>query len=311
MKALWSFRNCKKEEVSRLDLILPLFSVIQWKKYHPKHTTVIYLDADYMVEFEKFGLLQFWDEVRILESRTDINKEHFWSISKIEAIEKESGKIVHVDGDFITFCDLTEYGVFDGDIGVTLLEETKDSDDIAYIDSKKAAEFGGIDGDMFEWDDFADQTSILYLDNDKLKDKFVEDFYEYAKEVSNKKIEHPLGYILFIEQKYLRELGKDMGVKKNYLIKDGFKVSNRGILPNATNGKLGFDEVTQYAYHYGPGKKMFNSDLSMAVHLGTYIFPVINDRNLEAYFWNIYGNKPYVEPNESSDNVFTKLFKKK
>ena len=308
--AVWSFRNCKGEELSRLDLILPLFSAIMWKRYHPQHRMVLYVDADYMTEFKKFFMLRFWDEVHLLESRKDINIKHFWSVSKIEAIENHKGPVVHVDGDFVPFSDLNELKIFDGEMGITLKEEIVDAEDLAYIDSKKAAEFGDIDGDEFDWDDFADQTSIMFLNNEKLKKTFIKKYYDYAKIVSNKKIDHHLAYILFIEQKYLRELANRMGVDKRYLIKDAYKVSNSGTLPNQANGEMKIDEAWRKFYHYGPTKAMFNTDLEMAHHLATYVLPIVDDEELAKWFWNIYANKPYVEKRDSILTKIKNIFKK-
>ena len=307
--AIWSFRNCKGEELSRLDLILPLFSAIMWKRNHPEHKMVLYADADYMTEFERFYMLRFWDEIRLLKSRKDINIKHFWSVSKVEAIENHSGPIVHVDGDFIAIKDLKPLGIFDGEMGITLKEEIVDAEDLAYIDSKEAAEFGGMGGDEFDWDDFADQTSIMFLNNDELKNQFVNQYYDYAKVVSNKKIDHHLAYILFIEQKYLRELAKNMGVDKRYLIKDAYKVSNSGTLPNQANGKMPIDEAWTKFYHYGPTKAAFNTDLEMAGHLASYILPIVDDDELAKFFWNIYAQKPYVEKKKSFLDKIKTIFK--
>ena len=294
--AVWSFRNCKGEELSRLDIILPLFSAIMWRRFHPKHKMVLYVDSDYMSEFDRFGLLEFWDEVKHLPKRTDIDISHFWSISKIEAIENESGPIVHVDGDFVPYTSLElNTDVFEGGMGATLLEEILDAEHLAYIDSSEAAEFGGISPTLFEWDDFADQTSLMYLNNDELKSKFIEEFYKYAKVVSDKKIDHRLAYILFIEQKYLRELAMSMGIDKRYLIKDAYKVSNSGTLPGLAKGEFPIEDAWGYFYHYGPHKNAFHRDLEMANHLGTYILPIVNDEELAKLFWNIYAQKPYKE----------------
>ena len=70
--AVWSFRKCKGE-ISRTDIILPLFSVIMWKRNHPEHKTKVYLDAEYTAEFKKFEILQFWDEYELLPTRNDVN----------------------------------------------------------------------------------------------------------------------------------------------------------------------------------------------------------------------------------------------
>ena len=117
---------------------------------------------------------------------------------------------------------------------------------------KRFSEFGGLKKDLYKWDDYLDQCSILYFDNDKLKNKFTKEFFKY-KEVTGKETDHNgIGYILFIEQKYLRELSKEMKVKKNYIVKDGFKLSTRTILPDIPDGKLPMEGITNFIYHYEP-----------------------------------------------------------
>lgn len=304
--AVWSFRKCKGE-ISRTDIILPLFSVIMWKRYHPEHKTKIYVDAEYAAEFKKFEVLQFWDEYELLPNRSDVNLEHFWSLSKFEALQRESGKVVHVDGDLIPLMNLDEVNFFEMELGVSLLEEISDSKDIAYTDSREAAKFGGLDSDEFGWDDFADQTSLFYWNNDEFKDEFLKYVFEYIRVASTKKIKHPLAYILFIEQKLFRELATQRGISKKYLIKDAYKVSNGNTLPDLTNGEIGLDEVSERVIHYGPAKSDYSTDLNMALHLSQFVIPVVGEEYSQ-WFWNIYSQKPYVEPIKSKGflSKFTK-----
>ena len=292
--ALWSFRKCK-DNISRNDLILPTASVVMWKRLHPEHKTKIYLDAAFMAEFEQFQILQLWDEYELLPSRDDINTSHFWSLSKFEALQNESGKVVHVDGDLIPFIDLNDVNFFEKELGVSLLEEITESDDIAYMKPAESAKFGGLDANMYEWDDFADQTSLLYFNNDKFKSEFLDVVFEYMKTASTKKIKHPLGYILFIEQKLFREMAKERDITKKYLIKDGYKVSTGTSLSDLTNGELSLKNVMDNVIHYGPAKNQYSSDLDMAVHLAQFIIPSIGYEYSDL-FWNMYYNKPHIEP---------------
>lgn len=295
--AIWSFRQCK-DEISRTDIILPLASVLMWKRYHPEHKTKLYVDSAFAAEFKKYEILQFWDEYELLPARTDINTKHFWSLSKFEALQNESGPTIHIDGDLITMINLDEVNFFSEELGVSLLEEITDSTDIAYGDSKKSAEFGGLDPNMYEWDDFADQTSLFYWNNDEFKEEFLERVFEYMKTASSKKIKHPLAYILFIEQKLFREMAKDKDISKKYLIKDAYKVSNGEVIPSQTNGEIGLDEVVEKVVHYGPAKSGYQTDLDMALHLAQFIVPIVGEE-YSPFFWNIYYNKPYVDKPKS------------
>lgn len=316
MTAVWSFRNAKGS-ISRTDIILSVFSVIMWKRAHPEHTTKIYIDADYASLLKNLNLLEFWDEHKLLQSRTDIDLEKFWAISKFEAIQNEEGPVIHVDGDLIAYTNLQTEGLFDGDLAVTLLEEIKDSEDIAYGDSEDVAEFGGIQRDMFDWDDYADQTSISYWNNDEFKDEYLKYVFDYAVEVSKKEDSldiNPLAYILFIEQKFYRELAKERGMVKTYLISDAYKVSNGLVFPSEeTNGIYPYSEVTNYVVHYGPGKREFDSDLEMALHLSQFIIPTIGEE-YSPWFWNIYSQMaeddiPIEESTPKKKKSFFNIFK--
>tara|TARA_B100001057_G_scaffold117565_2_gene116144 strand:- start:797 stop:1513 length:717 start_codon:yes stop_codon:yes gene_type:complete len=78
IKALWSFRHSSEEDISRVDLILPLFSVITWKRFHPEHKTILNVDSSFKSKFEKAGILGYWDEVKILKkSKKETYKAHY------------------------------------------------------------------------------------------------------------------------------------------------------------------------------------------------------------------------------------------
>jgi hypothetical protein len=291
INAIWSFRNCNPKGIKALDLILPLFSVIMWKRNHPNHKTKVYLDKDYFDKFTKNDILQFWDEFVILDPIEGLNIEHIWSISKFEAINREDGPFVLLDGDLIALSNFNDLKFFDHEISVPLLEETSNTDQYAYLDPADAAEFGGLSRDEFIWDEFADNMSIVFWNHSELKEKYLAYFQKYLSAILDKPLgENPLGYLLFIEQKIFYELCKSLNVNKKYLLKDAHKISTGEKLPNVTNGEIPLEDSHHYVIHYGTSKNVLKDPIELKKHLDEYVIPVTGEF-FEKYFREIYNKE--------------------
>lgn len=289
INAVWSFRNCNPKGIQPIDIILPLFSVIMWKRYHSNHKTKVYLDKDYFDKFVEYDIISFWDDFVLLDPVNGINLENFWSISKFEAISREKDPFVLLDGDIIALCNLNEFKFFDYPISVPLLEEIEGSEEFAYINSANAAEFGGLSRDEFNWDEFSDNTSIVFWNNEEIKEKYLDYVAKYLTNIINKPLDkNPLGYLLFIEQKMFYEITK--GIEKKYLIRDGYKLNKDQILRGVTNGDLNFEDSHFYLIHYGNSKRDFVDKLELRTHLTEYIIPK-SGSFYEKYFLEIYNKE--------------------
>lgn len=289
INAVWSFRNCKGK-ISATDIILPLFSVVMWRSFHPEHRTKIYVDQDYFNKFNEYQILPFWDVVEILPQVEEINLSHFWSFSKFEVFQKEEGPFVHIDGDLIALSNLSKFGIFDYDVSVPLLEHIDGSEEYAYLDSKDAAKFGGLDKNRFEWDGYADNMSFVFVNSKEIKDEFLKIALPYIKEASQKEIDpKTLGYILFAEQKIFYELCREMNLNKKYLIKDVYSLT-KGIFENKTNGEFGLTESHQHLIHYGPAKRILDIPFELEKHIKEFIIPSTGPFYAE-FFERIYNKE--------------------
>ena len=291
INAVWSFRNCNPKGIQPLDIILPLFSVIMWKRNHNDHKTKVYLDKDYFDKFVEYDILHFWDTFILLEPIEGVNLEHFWSISKFEAIGKENDPFVLIDGDLIALCNFNEFKFFDYDVSVPLLEETSGTETYAYINPADAAEFGGLSREEFQWDEFADNMSIVFWNNLDLKKKYLDYARTYLSNVADKEIEfNPLGYLLFIEQKLFYELTKSLGLNKKYIIKDAYKLTEDKPIRAATNGDIPLEDSHLYVIHYGISKAGLKDKTELKKHLVEYIIPMCG-QFFEKYFLEIYNKE--------------------
>lgn len=100
VKAIWSFRQSTKEDISREDLILPLFHVIHWKKLLPTHQTILYVDSKFKSKFKEANILGYWDEVYDLEPMDDVYEVLTPSVNTLLALIKDAGYDVDaLDGD--------------------------------------------------------------------------------------------------------------------------------------------------------------------------------------------------------------------
>ena len=299
IKAIWAFRNCK-EKISNVDLILSAFSVLMWKRWHPDHKTKVYLDPDYFSTFVELDILYLWDSFEILTHVNDVNIKEFWAFSKIEAIEKEEGPFVLLDGDIIALSNLGTFGFFNHELSLPLIENCKGSESIAYGNPAEMAEFGGIIPDTFDWNDYADNTSIVFWNHPELKDRYVKMASEYIKICSTKDLgEFPLKYLLFAEQKLIHELSRSMKVDKKYLIKDSHIVATGYSELNIVNGSFSLQDSYNFIIHYGPSKAIFKDPVEMKNHLDEFIIPLIEPRFHDA-FWRIYNREQITQIDDST-----------
>ena len=291
INAVWSFRNCNPKGIQPLDIILPLFSVIMWKRHHSNHNTKVYLDRDYFDKFMEYNILSYWSEFVLLDPIEEISLEHFWSMSKFEAISKEKDPFVLIDGDLIALCNFNEFKFFDYPVSVPLLEETSGTESYAYINPADAAEFGGLSREEFEWDEFADNMSLVFWNHKELKDKYIEYVAKYLANVIDKEIIHnPLGYLLFIEQKMFYEISKKMNIDKKYLIKDAYKLTDENPIRSITNGDIALEDSHHYVIHYGTAKEGLKDKVELRKHLVEYIIP-LTGQFFESYFLEIYNKE--------------------
>ena len=90
IKAIWSFRQSTKEDISRADMIQSLFHIIYWKMAHPNHQTILYVDSKFKSKFEEQDILKYWDEVSDLEPMDGVYELLAPSLNTLNALEKDA-----------------------------------------------------------------------------------------------------------------------------------------------------------------------------------------------------------------------------
>jgi len=111
MEVVWVYDNIKQNKhfYSRFNILMLIASVSLWRKYHPKHKTVIYVDDMTNDLFSELGIKEIWHSVRKLEYPERINKSIFWSGCKTKIISETDIPILLVDHDFLIFTNIDEH----------------------------------------------------------------------------------------------------------------------------------------------------------------------------------------------------------
>lgn len=84
-------------------------SVSLWRKYHPTHKTVLYVDDMTYEIFTNLDILHLWHSVRPLIYPEKIKREIFWSGSKTKIISETEIPLLIIDHDFLIFKNIDEY----------------------------------------------------------------------------------------------------------------------------------------------------------------------------------------------------------
>ena len=111
MEIIWVLENVKqnKKFYNKLQLLMLIASVTLWRKYHPNHTLVLYVDSLTFNTLKLTGLFHLWDSIRILEYDNKINRDIFWSTGKTKVISETKIPLVVVDHDFLIFKNIDEH----------------------------------------------------------------------------------------------------------------------------------------------------------------------------------------------------------
>lgn len=108
-KAIWVLENIHKNTkyYSTQNILILLSSIINWKKHHDTFNE-LYVDEMTFDFLNNLGVLSHWDYIDsiILEEECDINKNSFWSSSKLRVLEKQQEPVILVDYDFIAYTNV-------------------------------------------------------------------------------------------------------------------------------------------------------------------------------------------------------------
>src|SRR6056300_484560 len=111
METVWTYENVKglPSFYSKLNISMLIASVSLWRKYHPDHKTVLYVDDMTYELFTNLDILHLWHAIRPLIYPEKIKREIFWSGSKTKIISETKIPILVIDHDFLIFRNIDEY----------------------------------------------------------------------------------------------------------------------------------------------------------------------------------------------------------
>lgn len=110
MTVKWVYENVTGFDAfySKLNIVLLITSLCLWKKYHPRHTTVLYVDKSTYDKFFNLDILYLWDRVEILNYTDRVNREKLWAGCKPKVISQSKEPMLLIDHDFLIFKNIDE-----------------------------------------------------------------------------------------------------------------------------------------------------------------------------------------------------------
>jgi len=111
MQVKWVYENVTGYDTfySKLNITLLIASVSLWRKYHPEHNTILYVDNLTYDKFSKLEILYLWHEVKPLRYNDNINREVLWAGCKPKVISQTTEPMVMMDHDFLIFKNIDEH----------------------------------------------------------------------------------------------------------------------------------------------------------------------------------------------------------
>lgn len=212
MNILWVYQDTGKG-LSELDFLLLCTSVIQYKRYNPHVTTVLYVDDSIKSILENRKALSLWDIVNIVPFVTkDINKEVFWAAAKLEVISVQTEPFLLLDHDFIVYENL---------------DHTLEGYDCVFTNAEDGKGYYPLYSDEFvkklsyrrRWKPKSLNVSHLYFKDPELANEYANTSLQMMREFTAMNVPHSQ-YLIFSEQLLLYHMLVEKGVKSRPLTKE-------------------------------------------------------------------------------------------
>lgn len=279
MNVKWVYENVTGFDsfYSKLNITLLIASVCLWKKYHPEHNTMLYVDERTYDKFLKLDITYLWDKVKILDYRDNVNREFLWAGCKPKIISQTENPMLVIDHDFLIFKNIDD-----------ILK-----DEVVY----------SYDEDMSQWyinpndtynkqltnpiefiQDKAANVSLLYLPN-------VSFAVEYGQQTVDRLVEFTAilgdnlntGYLTICEQYQLKEMLHQKKIKHRTLNKNIYSCEKVKFKEEKNNRGIWDLKESFLSYkHYGVEKRLIldnrqghNYDKSIS-----YLYRCINSSKL-------------------------------
>lgn len=259
MKAIWVIENCKNSDnfYSKQLVFLLLASVTLWKRYHPNHDTLLYLDNETYNKFKETPIFSFFKTIITTQYSTTIDKSVFWSIPKSKVISEIDDSFVMIDHDFLIFKNIDEY--------------LKDKVLYSYDEKTNGWYFGLTEKENLSLTypikqivNKAANVSLLYFPDYKFANEYGKRVMLNSTEFSNMNIpkERCGNYCLLSEQLMLKQWLVERNIPHNTLSKNIWDCKEAK--PSKTlndRGIWNYKESILYYKHYGVEKiKLTNYD---------------------------------------------------
>lgn len=252
MKAIWVYENTKGLDsfYSRFNTTLFIASVCLWKKYHPSHKTVIYLDTMTYNKFLPLDIFYLWDEVKPLEYNERINRDQLWSGCKSKIVSQATEPFVIIDHDFLIFKNIDEH--LDDSI-IYSYDEDMSSWYINPWDEHNKRLTNPIEFHQNQ----AANVSLLYIPDPAFAQRYgqrvIQNHTEFTQLVG-KNIHS--GYLTISEQYMLKDWLVKENIKHKTLSKNIFCCKSVEYSQDLNDiGIWDLEETKKYYFHYGVNKR--------------------------------------------------------
>lgn len=281
--AIWVVENINQEATfyTSLRIMMTVSSVINWKKWNDTSTELHTDSLTYSV-FKDLGILSCWDKVytEVIDEPCDIDKNSFWSSSKLRVLAKQKTVVTLVDWDFITFANISELDnktalIYSYDEDGKYVYPTASDEYIKQLQRLP---------DYLKRSESHDAVNVSYLCfNDFEFQK------EYAKQSLDCMRELTLlnapksAYVCFAEQKVLKQLALHHKISHRPLIKNIFNAL-RGEWSSKLN-ELGIwhkEMMCLKFEHYGPAKALFKKNGTEFKFLCNSVKHKLNSKTIQA-----------------------------
>ena len=279
MTVKWVYENVTGFDsfYSKLNIALLITSLCLWKKYHPKHTTVLYVDKSTYDRFFNLDIIYLWDRVEILNYKDRVNRKILWAGCKPKVISQTKEPMLIIDHDFLIFKNIDELlndeviYAYDEDMSQWYIN----SDDQYNKNLKDPIKF---------IQDKAANVSFLYLPN-------VNFAREYGQQTVDRLTEFTAmlgdnlntGYLTVCEQYQLKELLHINKIKHKTLNKNIYSCGKVQFKQEKNNiGIWELEESFLYYKHYGVDKRRILDNRQGYKYSDTisYLYRCINSSKL-------------------------------
>jgi hypothetical protein len=232
-------KNSNKYSQEDYDILTTILSALKWRQNCGK--IKMYTDSDGYEFYKKNNMIDLWDGgIDCLFGNDvfkNINPDAFWAAGKIYAIKEQKNPFCVIDTDMIVWSNLDN--LLCGKDVVCVHEEYIGH--YCNVDDIVVSEDYVIDKN-YDFSLNPSNTALLYFENLKLKDDYVDKSIEFMKNSSPEKhLEHHYmkdQYILFAEQRMLAMISKKNGTPVKYLFDGYFPPDEQTILTHVWVFKL-------------------------------------------------------------------------